>query len=56
MQLRECGAQQHSAMAWLQWHGKYGHLSDWPTKRHPGGTLPLSLDFVRCMLDKNEFL
>ena len=28
MSLKEWGAQQHSAKAWLQGHGKSGHLSD----------------------------
>ena len=42
--LRECGAQRQIAKAWLQGHGKSGHLSDWlRQKRPPGGTLPLLL-------------
>ena len=42
--LRECGAQRQRAKAWLQGHGKSGHLSDRLCQnRHHGGTLPLPL-------------
>ena len=30
MSLRECGAQRHSAKAWILGHGKYGPSSDLP--------------------------
>ena len=31
----KCGAQRHNAKAWLEGHGKYGHLSDWLRQKVP---------------------
>ena len=46
MQLRECGAQQHSAKAWLQGYGKSGHLNDRFRQKAPRRNLTFTFTHV----------